>query len=129
MLALPRSVQVFMAVEPVDMRKSIDGLLALVQHSFGHDAFSGHLYVFLGRRADRVKILTYERGGFVLYYKRLEQGRFRRPTLDEQQRVLMLDGTQLAMLLDGIDLSTVSRPQGWQPPSQRTAAASSSRAR
>jgi len=77
-LLLPRSVRIYLAAEPIDLRKSIDGLAALVGAK-GHDVYSGHLYVFGGRRRDRVKILTFDRGGFVLLYKRLESGRFRWP--------------------------------------------------
>jgi transposase len=67
-----------LCTQPVDLRKSIDGLGALVRAA-GADLYSGHLYVFRGRRADRVKILSWDRGGFVLYYKRLERGRFHFP--------------------------------------------------
>jgi transposase len=66
MLTLPRSVRIYLAVGPVDLRKSIDGLGALAQ-ARDHDLYSGHLYVFTSRRGDRVKILTWDRGGFVLY--------------------------------------------------------------
>jgi transposase len=115
MLLLPSSVRIFVAAEPVDLRKSIDGLSALVRAE-GHDVYTGHLYVFAGRRRDRVKILAWDRGGFVLYYKRLESGRFRWPEIAEGRRELELDATQLAMLLDGIDLRRVTRPAAWSPP-------------
>ena len=77
MLTFSATQRIYLAVEPVDMRKSIDGLMALVRSSFGEDVYSGHLFVFVSRRGDRVKVLTFSRGGFILYYKRLEQGRFR----------------------------------------------------
>jgi transposase len=114
-LTLPSSVKILLASEPVDMRKSIDGLMALVRSGWGEDVYSGHLFVFAGRRGDRVKVLTFSRGGFILYYKRLEQGRFRLPRVDEQARTVPLDATQLAMLLDGIDVEKVRRPPAWQP--------------
>jgi transposase len=114
MLLLPSSVKIFVAAEPVDLRKSIDGLAGLVKGE-GHDVYSGHLYVFAGRRRDRVKILAWDRGGFVLYYKRLESGRFRWPDIADGHRELELDATQLAMLLDGIDLRRVTRPAAWSP--------------
>ena len=81
----------------------------------GHDIYTGHLYVFSGRRRDRVKILVWDRGGFVLYYKRLESGRFRWPEIAEGVREIELDATQLAMLLDGIDVGRVKRPAAWTP--------------
>ena len=116
MLTLPSAVRIVLATEPVDMRKSIDGLMALVRSSFGEDVYSGHLFVFVSRRGDRVKILTFSRGGFILYYKRLEQGRFRLPQVEAQAHVVRLDATQLAMLLDGIDVAEVKRPAAWEPP-------------
>lgn len=115
MLTLPSSVRILLATEPVDMRKSIDGLMAVVRSGWGEDVYSGHLFVFVSRRGDRVKVLTFSRGGFILYYKRLEQGRFRLPRVDEQAQAVSLDATQLAMLLDGIDVEKVKRPPAWQP--------------
>jgi transposase len=67
---------------------------------------------------DRVKILCWDRGGFVLYYKRLEAGRFRLPPVDEAAQTVQLDATQLAMLLDGIEVAAVKRPRAWAPGSQ-----------
>lgn len=116
MLTLPSAVRIVLATEPVDMRKSIDGLMALVRSSFGEDVYSGHLFVFVSRRGDRVKILTFSRGGFILYYKRLERGRFRLPQVEAEARAVKLDATQLAMLLDGIDVAEVKRPAAWEPP-------------
>lgn len=115
MLTLPRSVRIYLAAEPVHMGKQHDGLAALVKEHFGADPFSGHLYVFLGKRGDRCKILWWEPGGFVLYYKRLDRGRLRLPRLGPGARQVCLDGSQLAMLLDGIDLGRVRRPEHWEP--------------
>ena len=116
MFALPASVRVVLATAPVDMRKSIDGLMALVRTSWGEDVYSGHLFAFVSRKGDRVKVLTWSRGGFVLLYKRLETGRFRLPPVDEGAEVVHLDATQLAMLLDGIDVAQVRRQPAWMPP-------------
>lgn len=114
MLTLPRSVRIYLASGPVDLRKSIDGLGALAS-TRGHDVYSGHLYVFTSRRGDRVKILAWDHGGFVLYYKRLEKGRFQLPEIAPDAVEVQLDATQLAMLLDGIDLRRVKRPAKWEP--------------
>ena len=73
--------------------------------------------VFVGRRGDRCKILFWDRGGFVLYYKRLERGRFRLPAVKAEAASVAIDATELAMLLDGIDLVAVKRPRRWEPPS------------
>ena len=114
MLTLPASVRIYLATGSVDFRKSIDGLGALAS-ARGHDLFSGHLYVFTSRRGDRVKILCWDRGGFVLYYKRLERGRFQLPEIAPGADEVLLDATQLAMLLDGIDVRRVKRPAKWEP--------------
>jgi transposase len=114
-LTLPGAVRILLATQPVDMRNSIDGLMGLVRTGWGEDVYSGHLFVFVSRKGDRVKILTFSRGGFVLYYKRLETGRFRLPTVDAEARAVPLDATQLAMLLDGIDVARVERPRAWTP--------------
>jgi transposase len=115
MLTLPRSVRIYLAAGPVDLRKSIDGLGAIARER-SHDLYSGHLLVFTSRRGDRVKILTWDHGGFVLYYKRLEQGRFKLPELAPGAAEVELDATQLAMLLDGIDVKRVRQPKRWTPP-------------
>ncbi len=98
------------------MRKSIDGLMAIVQEELEQDAYSGFLFVFVSRRADRVKILTWDKGGFVLVYKRLEKGQFKLPHMDPSSMAVEIDATQLAMLLDGIDFGRVGRPKRWKPP-------------
>ncbi len=97
------------------MRRGHDGLLALVRALGDADPYSGHLFVFLGRRADRCKILYWDRGGFVVAYKRLERGRFRLPEIREGARSVALDPTALTMLLDGIDVRRVRRPELWKP--------------
>ena len=117
MLTLPASVAVWLAVDPVDMRKGFDGLSALVRNGFRADVFSGDLFVFLSRRRTRAKVLFWDGGGFVLYYKRLERGRFKHPVISADGERVRLDAGQLAMLLDGIDLSRVRRPARWAPPS------------
>jgi transposase len=114
-ITLPSSVRIYLAVGAVDLRKSIDGLGAIVSER-GHDLYSGHLYVFLSRRGDRLKILTWSAGGFVLLYKRLERGRFRLPAIRDGQTEVEVDATQLAMLLDGIDIQRVQPPRRWTPP-------------
>lgn len=118
MLTLPESVRIFLATDPTDMRKGFDGLSGLVEREMGKDVYSGHLFVFVSRRGDRVKILTWERGGFVLWYKRLEKGRFRIPERRPGETSVTLDAGELGMLLEGVDYRRVRRPRRWQPPSQ-----------
>lgn len=116
MLTLPQSVRIYLAVEAVDLRRGHDGLSGIVRGQWGMDIFEGHLFVFLGRRGDRCKILFWDRGGLVLYYKRLEKGRFRAPRVSSDGRAIELDATALTMLLDGIDVGRVRRAVHWQPP-------------
>jgi transposase len=121
LLTLPESVRIYLCTTPTDMRKGFDGLSSLVEHEMGQDVYSGHLFVFVSRRGDRVKILGWDRGGFVLWYKRLEQGRFRVPALEPAQKSVTLDAGQLAMLLEGVDYSRLQRPKRWQPPARHAA--------
>jgi transposase len=118
-LSLRQSTRVWIAAEPVHMGKGHDGLASLVKQQFGEDPFSGNLYVFLGKRSDRCKILWWEAGGFVVFYKRLDRGRMRPPRALGDARRVVLDGSQLALLLDGVDVSRVQRPVHWKPSSAR----------
>ena len=104
-----------MSDRPVDMRKGFDGLIAIVRMVWGQDIFSGHLFVFLGSQRDRAKILFWDNGGFVLYYKRLEKGRFKSPRITLDQKAIEIDKTELVMLLDGIDVAKVKRKNPWCP--------------
>jgi transposase len=120
-LTLPPSVRIWLASEPVDLRKGFDGLSAIIRHQWQKDLFAGHLFVFLGKRRDRCKVILWERGGLAIYYKRLERGRFHAPRLSPGANHVEMDATALAMLLDGIDVRTVRRARHWQPSSAATA--------
>lgn len=123
MIGLPQSVRILLFSVAVDMRKGFDGLSALVIAA-GEDVYSGHLFVFLSRRRDRAKVLMFQKGGFVLWYKRLERGSFKpaRPPSDQER--VALDATELAMLLDGVDVQCVKRPVYWKPGSNDRCASS-----
>ncbi|MBO0757919.1 MAG: IS66 family insertion sequence element accessory protein TnpB [Bradyrhizobiaceae bacterium] len=95
------TVRVLVAVRPVDFRKGLDGLAALVRETLGADPFSGVIYVFRARRADRVKLLLWDGTGLVLVSKRLEQGKFQWPAISDG--VMRLTTSQLAALLEGLD--------------------------
>ena len=114
MLGLPPSVRIYFATDVVDMRNGIDGLRAIVQGVLKRDPFEGHLFVFVGKSRDKVKILFWDRGGFVVYLKRLERGRFQLPVADARHKNVELEAAQLAMLLDGIDLNA-RRLGRWSP--------------
>ncbi len=122
MLSVPGRVKIFLCLEATDMRKSFDSLSALVGEVLQQDPLSGHLFVFRSRRADRIKLLYWEEGGFALWYKRLEAGTFRFPQAPrEDQPSLVISAAELAMLLDGVDLSSVKRTKRYR----RTACATS----
>lgn len=98
-------LRVLVATRPVDFRKGMDGLAALVQHQLGADPYAGVVYVFRSKRADRVKLLHWDGTGLVLISKRLEAGQFRWPKV--QDGVMRLTPGQLSALLEGLDWTRV----------------------
>ena len=110
MIHLPASVRVYLCLTPCDMRKSFDGLHALVREHLELDAFAGHLFVFASRRKDRVKILYWGRDGFAVWSKRLEEGTYVVPFGDgAAERRREITAEELAALLSGIDLTQATR--------------------
>lgn len=107
MFRLDADLQVYLHREAIDFRKSINGLVTLVEQSMGRDPFARAAYAFRNRRCDRVKLLVYDRTGFWLLMKRLEQDRFIWPR--RSQGVLALTAEQLHWLLDGIDIEAMQR--------------------
>ncbi len=115
MLGLPPSVRIYFATGLVDMRNGINGLRAIVEQVLKRNPDEGHLFVFIGKRRDMLKILFWDKNGYVVYFKRLERGRFQLPTIDEKRVKVEMEAAQLAMLLDGIDLNA-KRLARWTPP-------------
>lgn len=115
MLSVSPTTRIFVHAVPTDMRKSFDGLYALVVHAFGKDVFEGDYFVFVNRARDRCKILFWDRDGLVIWAKRLEQGGFQLPagSLD-QSLTIEVDATALAMILGGVDLNTGQRRKRYQ---------------
>ena len=109
MIHLPSSVRVYLCATACDMRKSFDGLHALVRDTLELDAFAGHLFVFANRRRDRVKILYWDRDGFAVWAKRLEQGTYAMPFGEPGGKRREITAQELAALLSGIDLSQAER--------------------
>ena len=105
------SVRVYLCTSPTDMRKGFDTLAALVRDSLGYDPLSGHLFLFAGRSKDRLKILYWDSDGYAIWYKRLEQGTFRLPTPKKAGASVEIKASELAMLLAGIDLTSIKRRQ------------------
>jgi transposase len=116
------TVKVYLAVGPTDMRKGFDTLAALVRDHLGHDPLSGSLFLFVGRQRDRIKILGWESDGFFLWYKRLEEGTFRVPNPkdgDPATASVELKASELAMLLEGIDLVSIKRRRRFVHPGNK----------
>lgn len=109
MITLTHDLRVWLCAGYTDMRKGFDGLAAMTQHVLQKDPFSGHVFVFRGRRGDRVKLLWWDGQGLCLFYKRLEQGRFVWPTANAG--AVHLTQAELALLLEGVD---------WRPPARKT---------
>jgi transposase len=106
---LPASVRVYLCLTACDMRRSFDGLHALVTQSMELDPFAGHLFVFGNRRRDRVKILYWDRDGFAVWAKRLEEGTYALPFEESGERRREITAQELGALLSGIDLSQAKR--------------------
>jgi transposase len=104
-------VRIYLCTAPADMRKGFDSLAALVREHLGYDPLSGHLFLFVGRHKDRLKILYWDADGFALWYKRIEEGTFRLPSAASAGTSVELKASELAMLLAGIDLTSIKRRQ------------------
>ncbi len=121
MLSLPPSVRIFLCRKAIDFRRGFDGLAQLVRDHLHADPLSGHLFVFHNRRADRLKILVWDHDGFALWYKRLERGTFRLPTIDRDAGHIELRSADLVLLLDGVILDSVRRTRRYRRPEVKAA--------
>jgi transposase len=114
MLMLPASVRIYVAAEAVDLRRGFDGLAAATRSLIGEDPLSGHVFVFLNRRRDRIKLLVWDRTGYALLYKRLERGTFEIPAeLTLGCRHVEIDAGELGLMLEGLDLRGARRRPRW----------------
>ena len=112
MIILPKDVQVYVCTQPTDMRKSFDSLAALVGELIQQNPLSGHLFVFVSKSKKMLKILFWDRTGYSQYYKRLENGTFSIAHCSlgqHQQGSVLIDSSELQLVLDGIDLFSHSR--------------------
>jgi transposase len=110
------AVKVMVATKPVDFRKGAEGLAALVRETMGADPFSGAVYVFRAKRTDRLKLVFWDGTGVCLYAKRLEDGEFRWPKV--QDGVMRLSAAQLSALLEGLDWRRVHEARRTRVPAQ-----------
>ncbi len=122
MILLPRAVRVYVATQPVNLHRSFDGLSNEVRAVLGRDPLSGHVFVFLNRRKNQVKLLVWTRGGFTIIHKRLERGTFTfaQQVTSEAQSV-EVDAHELSMLLENIDVSRARVSSRWEPPAHMRA--------
>jgi len=109
MIHLPASVRVYLCLSPTDMRRSFDGLHALVRDHLQLDAFAGHLYIFANRKKDRLKILYWNNDGFAIWAKRLEEGVFAIPLGESGSTRLEITTEEMGAVLSGIDLQQATR--------------------
>ena len=121
MLSLPsRTKKMFLCMNPVDMRKSFDGLFGIVREEFQQDPLNGHLLLFVNKRRDRMKAIFWDDDGFVIWYKRLEAGTWQLPivaaSLTAAATTLELEPHELAMILRGIDLKSARRRTRYEQP-------------
>jgi transposase len=109
MLTFAPNMRIYLHARPTDMRKSFDGLCALVRNVFQADPLDGSLFLFVNRRGDRLKMLWWDRDGLALFYKRLEAGTFEMLRSESATATVEIDATELAMLLSGISLASAKR--------------------
>jgi transposase len=116
MISLPHPVRVFLHTPATDLRKGFDALSGLVTSAFAQDPTSGHLFLFVNRRRDRLKILYWDRDGLAIWYKRLETGSFQIPVVAGDAVSVEMSRTQLALILSGIDLRSARQRKRYQRP-------------
>jgi transposase len=109
MLSLPSSIRIFVHALPTDMRKSFNGLSAIVSQAFGKNVLEGDYFVFVNRMRNRCKILYWDRDGLAVWAKRLERGGFQVPSSDAASLCVEIDSVTLAMMIGGVDLGTAKR--------------------
>lgn len=120
MLTLPPSTRVFVATKAADMRRSFDGLLALVRGFIGDDdPLTGHLFVFRNKSGDRIKVIWWDRDGLAIFYKRLEEGTFTFPGPTSDAAKIEMTAADLQLVLQGIDPANATRAKRYQRPATK----------
>jgi transposase len=115
-ISLPHTVRVFLCTPATDLRKGFDALSGLVTTAFAQDPTSGHLFLFVNRRRDRLKILYWDRDGLAIWYKRLETGSFQIPAVSHDAASIEMSPTQLSLILSGIDINSARQRKRYQRP-------------
>lgn len=116
MIFLSGAVRVYFATQPTNLRLSFEGLTNQIRHALGYDPLSGHVFVFLNRRRNQVKLILWTRGGFTIIHKRLERGTFTFPArVVDGAASVMIDVHELAVLLEGIVVDELKTKPRWEP--------------
>jgi len=115
MLGLGTEQTYYYYLSPVDMRKGFNGLSGIISNHHQDAVNKDVVYAFINKRRDKLKLLHWRVGGFILYYKRLEKGVFKLPTYDIKEGLIILSYTQMVMLLDGISIINIQKKEQFQP--------------
>jgi transposase len=116
MLALHSQIKIYLHSQPIDMRKSFDGLFGIIKSDMGRDARDGGLFMFLNLRRNRIKLMYFETDGLVIWMKRLERGCFQRPLRSPDGKHVIIDVAELQSILSGIDLSSIKKRKRYVAP-------------
>jgi transposase len=116
MISFTPAMKIYLHREPVDMRKSYDGLFAIVKNNLSMDVRSGGLFMFINLRRNRVKLMYWDNDGIAIWQKRLERGSLQHPQPKDNAKCLQIDASELNLLLSGIDLSSVKRRKRYVVP-------------
>jgi transposase len=114
MIGLTQQHHYFLREHPTDMRKGFDGLSGLIKSDFSKDPLDGSVYIFINRRRDRMKMLVFEQGGFMMYYKRLEQGTFELPQAEQAGEAISITWEVLVLMISGIKLDKIVRKKRYK---------------
>lgn len=114
MISFSSAQRYYLYRDGTDMRKSFDGLASLVSYQMGGNIFSGDVFIFINRQRNRMKLLVWDRSGFVIYYKRLEEGTFEIPKLEDEKKSIELQWEKLVMILEGIRLESVKKRKRYE---------------
>ena len=115
MLSIPPNLRVYLCTKATDMRKGFDGLHTDALQVFQRDPVDGHLFLFVNRRRDRLKMLWFDRDGMALFYKRLEAGTYQLPAITDDSQGIEIDAADLAMMFNGVDLRSAKRRKRYSP--------------
>ncbi len=121
MISFSPAIKIYLHREPVDMRKSYDGLFGIVKNELAMDVRNGGLFMFINLRRNRVKLLYWDTDGIAIWQKRLERGSLQHPQPQGTSKHLEIDASELNLLLSGIELSSVKRRKRYVPPVLPTA--------